>query len=607
MENLKQTVCDLFIDRVKKYPNLNSIGSIEKKGINFLNFKSYKEIVECYSVALINLGLKPQHKVCILSQSSKEWHLLDMAILCANAVSVPIYPSYTPSEVLYITEHCDAEFLIVENQEQFEKILTIQDSLKSVKKIISISNLKIEFQKKLNPNIQLLSLDDLHRLGNVEVQNNPEKFVGNIKNISPDSLATIVYTSGTTGEPKGAMIKHCALFQVLMNSKKYTHNSIYHHDRFLTFLPLSHVLGRLESFFPILFACEAVYAQNMKTLVSDISIVKPSFLVAVPRVLEKIYEKAMSSIDENDLKKLIFEMAMKSANRYYNILNKDKTPDTRTILEFQLAKKLVFQKIYNMFGGRIRFFISGGAPLSPKINSFLRNAGLTVLEGYGLTETVAPCCINPMSKQVLGTVGKPMGDVQIKFGDDKEIFIKSKALFHGYYKNEEETKKVLDQDGWFATGDIGEFTSQGFLKITDRKKDIIITSGGKNVAPQKIENMLKLRPYISHALIIGNQKKYLTALIGVEFESFLEKLKEFQISRATPLKDLVHRTEINALIQQEIDEINKELASFESIKKFAILPVEITTDNYLTPSLKLKKKLIQRDFKGLIGGMYKDS
>lgn len=604
MDNLKPTICDILIDRVKKSPKYNSIGSIENNKIRFINFKKYKEEIECFSIALVNLGVKSQSKVCILSHTRKEWHLSDMAILCAGAVTVPVYPTYTSDEVEYIINHCDAEFILIENTDQFEKILEIQDSLKQIKYIIAIDYIKNELIQKLNSQITFINYDDCMSLGIKEVQKNPDQFILNIESINPDSLATIVYTSGTTGEPKGAMIKHIALFQVLKNVKKYAHSSIHSGDRVLTYLPLSHVLGRLESFFPLIFCCEAVYAENMKRLIANIPLVKPTILVAVPRVLEKIYEKAMLSIDQSEIKKGVFAWATSSANKFFNSLYKDKTPKTSTIIQYQLAKKLVFNTIYEMFGGKIRYFISGGAPLSTQIIEFMRNANLTVLEGYGLTETIAPCFINPMDKQVLGSVGQPMGDVEVKFLDDGEILIKSKALFFGYYKNEEATKESLDEDGWLHTGDIGSFDSQGFLSITDRKKDIIITSGGKNVAPQKIENLLKMTPYISHSVIVGDKQKYLTALIGIEKEHFQKHLEEFEISDDCDYIELANHPLINQLVKNEVENINTELASFESIKKFKIVPIEITTENYLTPSLKIKKKSILKDYRSLVEVMY---
>lgn len=603
---MKKTICDIFLERIERSPFANAVGSIENDKINFLTFQKYKDNIECLSLALVNLGLKAQTKACILSHTRKEWNFIDMAIMCSGAVSVPVYPSYTAEEVAYIINHCDAQFLIIENQEQFEKILEIQTELKNITKLISIDPIKQELVKKLDSKIQYIPYDECMSIGINGVQSNPDQFLHNIENINPDSLATIVYTSGTTGEPKGAMIKHIALFQVLQNVKKYTHSSIHDGDRFLTYLPLSHVLGRLESFFPILFGSETVYAQDMKNLINEIPLVRPTILVAVPRVLEKIYEKAIKAIDSNEIKKAAFTWATSTANDYFNTIYNDKTPKTATIIQYQLAKKIIFDKIYEMFGGKIRYFISGGAPLSTKIIEFMRNANLTVLEGYGLTETVAPCFINPMNFQVPGTVGQPMGDVEVKFLKDGEILIKSVAMFSGYYKNEKATNEVLNEDGWFHTGDIGEFNNKGYLKITDRKKDIIITSGGKNVAPQKIENLLKITPYISQAVIIGDKRKFLTALIGIEQEAFEKHFEDFELEEHCEHIDLANHPLVNQLIKNQIETINQELASFESIKKFKIIPCEITTENYLTPSLKIKKKLILRDFKALIEAMYKN-
>jgi long-chain acyl-CoA synthetase len=441
-------------------------------------------------------------------------------------------------------------------------------------------------------------------LGAAQLQLNPDQFQGTIETIKEDDIATIVYTSGTTGEPKGAVITHKALCQVLLNVKKFSLNAFHKEDRLLTFLPLSHVLGRCESFFPIIFGCQAVYAESINKLIPNISVVKPTLMVAVPRIFEKIYEKTMSTLDENFIKRSLFDWANKSANDYFEAIDSDKTPRSKTIVEYQLAKKLVFQKIYDLFGGRIRYFISGGAPLSPKIIQFLRNTNLTVLEGYGLTETVAPCFVNPMNKQIPGTVGQPIGDVEIKFRDDGEILIKSEAMFSEYFKNPKATEEAIDQDGWFATGDIGEFNDKGFLRITDRKKDILITSGGKNIAPQHLENTLKLSALISQPVIIGDGRKYLTALIGIESEVLEPYFEQLEISDQCDTKALANHTGIIELIEKEIAKINLELASFETIKKFKILPIELNQDNYITPSMKIKRKLIHKDFEKLIDAMY---
>jgi len=602
----KKTVCDIFLHRAEISSGLSSIGSIENGQAQSITFENYKNIVESLSVAFIALGLKQQSKVCILSHTRKDWHLLDLSILCTGAISVPIYPNYPSKDILFIIDHCEAEVLVVENAEQFRKIIPISGKLNNIKKIITIEPISQELQNQLEVAVNVISYEDLINIGITELQSHPDQFHLTIQNVNEDSIATIVYTSGTTGIPKGAVITHKAIYQVLENIKKYSHHAFFESDRLLTFLPLSHVLGRCESFFPLIFGCEAIYADSSEKLLENIQQVSPTLMVAVPRVFEKIYDKAMAEIKSNQIKKPLFDWAMSCTNNYYKSIDDDRTPKTKTLIEYHLAQKLVFKNIYNQFGGKLRYFISGGAPLSVEIIKFLRNSNLTVLEGYGLTETVAPCCVNPMNKQIPGTVGQPLGDVELKFLDDGEILIKTEAMFKEYYKNPEATAEVIDEDGWFHTGDIGIINEHGFLKITDRKKDLIITSGGKNIPPQKIENLLKHSSYISDALVIGDKKKFITALIAVDRDSLSKHFDDFEIEDDAELKYLASHPLINKLLQKEINFINEDLASFESIKKFKIIPCELTTDNYLTPSLKMKKKAIVADYKLLIDAMYRN-
>jgi long-chain acyl-CoA synthetase len=327
-------------------------------------------------------------------------------------------------------------------------------------------------------------------------------------------------------------------------------------------------------------------------------------MLAVPRIFEKIYDRVQKSLQQDGIKKSIFQWALDVSNTYYEKIDMDKTPSALNIINQQLAFKLVFEKLYQKFGSRIRYFISGGAPLSSEIILFLRNANLTILEGYGLTETIAPCSLNPFDRQIPGTVGKPMGDVEFRFGHDSEILIKSKAMFSGYYKNDEATQDAI-KDGWFHSGDIGEFDKRGHLKITDRKKDIIITSGGKNIAPQKIENLLKLEPHITNAAIFGDKQKYIIALIIIEKDSFINDLSDLGLEKSIDLKSMAHHPKIQEIIWEEIQHTNEELARFEQIKKFYIVDTEVNTDNYLTPSLKLKKKLVFKDYEQQISELYR--
>lgn len=599
-----RTIGRVLKQRVEKTPNRYAIGWIENNEVKNLTFKEYKHTIELLISAYNKIGVTVGDKVAILGQTCKEWHLFDMATLCSRSCVVPIYPTYLASEVQFIFNHSDSSVLIVENDKQMEKIIPILKDLPNLKIVLSMHDLSDETLKKFRNNYAYYSYKELLRIGSEEHKSQPDLLENYISNQLPEEYASIIYTSGTTGEPKGAVITHHAFTTMLINVEKSIKAALGPDDKSLVFLPLSHVLGRCDSFLPIVFGFQAVYAESMDKLVDDLQIVRPTIMLAVPRVFEKIYAKINTQVEDgNFVEQQAFKWAQSVADKYFAKIDKDLSPSVAEVLEFKLANKLVFSKIYNRFGGRIRYFVSGGAPLSPEIIKFLRYANLTILEGYGLTETIAPCCLNPLAKQVPGTVGRPMGDVNIAFGPDGEILIKSDALLKEYYKNPEATANAI-KDGWLYSGDIGEFTAEGFLKITDRKKDIIITSGGKNVAPQKIENMAKTKPHISHMVVIGEKRNFLTALIGIEKERFIPLLDELALSSDCTVGDLARHSKVREVIASEIEELNKDLAQYESIKKFTIVPDEFTTENFLTPSLKIKRKVVADKFKAEIEAMY---
>lgn len=590
--------------RVQKTPDRNAIGWIENNEVKSLSFKDYKNSIEILVTAFHKIGVNVGDKIGILSQTCKEWHFLDMATMCSRSCLIPIYPSYLAADIDYIFKHADCSVLIVENDKQMEKIIPVLKDWNNLKIVISIQDLTEEILKKFRNSHPYYSYKDLLRLGKDELKLNPDLLENHIQNQLPEDYASIIYTSGTTGEPKGAVITQHAMTTMLLNVETTIKGAFSASDKTLVFLPLSHVLGRCDSLLPLVFGWQAVYAESMDKLIDNLQVVKPTIMIAVPRIFEKIYSKVMEQVNAGNLiEKQAFKWAISIAEKYYAKIDKDLSPSAGEIIEFKLAYKIVFAKIYNRFGGKIRYFVSGGAPLAIPIIKFLRYANLTILEGYGLTETVAPCCLNPLAKQVPGTVGRPMGDVQFSFGPDNEILIKSEAMLKEYYKNPLATKEAI-QDGWFHSGDIGEFTADGYLRITDRKKDIIITSGGKNVAPQKIENIAKTKPHISQMIVIGDKKNYLTALIGIEKERFLGQLEELDLPSDCSIMDLAQSSKVRDLIQGEIDEVNLDLAQYENIKKFSIITEEFTTDNFLTPSLKIKRKPVIERYKTQIDEMY---
>lgn len=599
-----RTIGRLLKHRVQKTPDKNAIGWIENNEVKSLTFSEYKNTIQVLVAAYFKIGVNVGDKISIISQTCKEWNFFDLATLVSRSCLVPIYPSYLAHEVEYIFHHSDSQVLIVENDKQMEKLIPILSRLNHLKIIISIHDLSEETLKKFRNSHPYYSYRDLLRIGQEALGSHPDLLENHLQNQLPDEIATIIYTSGTTGEPKGAVITQHGMTSMLMNVETSIKGAFNTNDRTLTFLPLSHVLGRCDSLLPLVFGWESVYAESMEKLLDNMALVKPTVIIAVPRIFEKFYAKVREQVEENGiLEKQVFKMAVSAAEKYFEKIDKDLSPTAFEMAQYALSFKLVFSKIYNKFGGRIRYFVSGGAPLSSEIIKFLRFANLTILEGYGLTETAAPCSLNPLSKQVPGTVGRPLGDVQFSFGTDHEILIKTESLMKEYYKNPEATKEAI-QNGWFHSGDIGEFTTEGYLKITDRKKDLIITSGGKNVAPQKIENLAKIKPHISQFVVIGDQKNYLTALVGIEKERFLTQLDKLNLSSDCSLIDLAAHPLVRELIQSEIDEVNTTLSSFENIKKFTIIPEEFTTENFLTPSLKIKRKLILEKFKDQIDEMY---
>ena len=599
-----RTVGRLFKKRIEKSSDRNAIGWIENSEVKSITFRDYGNTVAILANALHKIGLTAGDKVAILGTTSKEWHLMDLATICSRGCVVPIYPSYLTEEVTHIFNHSDSSILIVENDKQLEKVAGVLKSWKNLRHIISLSELPEATLKKIRNSYPYHSYKELIRLGSDEMKSQPEYFESLIDAGQPEDLASIIYTSGTTGEPKGAVITQHAFTTMLMNLEGVIKGSVGVNDRTLIFLPLSHVLGRCDSYLPINFGCQGVYAESLDKIIDNLIIVKPTVMLAVPRIFEKIYAKVMEQVNHGSLiEKQAFKWACSAAEAYYAKIDRDLSPTAKEILEYKLASKVVFSKIYARFGGRVRYFVSGGAPLSSEIIKFLRYANLTILEGYGLTETIAPCCLNPTSKQIPGTVGKPIGDVQISFDQDGEILIKSQALMKEYYKNPAATAEAM-QDGWFHSGDIGHFTPDGFLQITDRKKDLIVTSGGKKVAPQKIENMAKSKAHISHLIVVGEQKNYLAALVGIEKERFLSMLDELNLPTDCGLDKIAKHPRVREVIQAELDEINKHLAQYETIKKFIIVPEEFTQENFLTPSLKVKRKVATEHFKKEIEAMY---
>lgn len=590
-----QTLTRAFKDRVHHTPRKIAF----KRKVNGvweeITFQEYYDLVQNLCFALMESGIEKGDRVAILSSSRVEWAISDLAILSCGAVTVPIYQSNVPQEVEFILSDSSARAIFVENEVQLNKVLSVKERLPQLKEIV-VYELK-ESPKNLS---SFVPLEKFCQKGLHKKDQNPKIFDQLLDEAKPDDLATIVYTSGTTGVPKGVMLSHSNFISELSDLTKAFQLS--ESDTILSFLPYAHILARIEHLLGIAFGWTTAFAESVPKLVDNLSEIKPTFMFAVPRIYEKVYNKIISDISEaSPLKKKIF----------YGCLNIGKTVSQHKQkrlpippllgIQYRIAKRLVFNKLNQKFGGKIRFFVSGGAPLSRDIAEFFHAAGFLILEGYGLTETTAAAFNNREEDYEFGTVGSPLGDVQVKIADDGEILLKSEKVFKGYFKNSEATKESF-KDGWFCTGDIGFLNERRHLKITDRKKDIIVTSGGKNVAPQKIESLLKTERFISQVMVYGDKRNYLTALVTLNEEEIRKFLKsKTGAEPADPYAD----PSVEKLILSIIEEKNRSLPSFETIKKFKILKNDFTIEGgELTPSLKVRRKFCAEKYRDVISSMY---
>ncbi len=589
---MTEDICKYFLKTIDSYPNEVSV---IYKNTTWLKdtWKNYQQKVACISSFLTKQGAKSKDKIAIMSATRYQWGISDFAILSLGGVTVPIYASNTTEDIEYVLTNSGAKILIIDSQENYEKWKAIHDKVKSITTVLC-------FDHVVDPDVKKLFLwNDAMKIGYDDTI--VEKMRETIGSIKIDDLATIVYTSGTTGKPKGVMLTHR---QILSEVKDvFALVNINQQDTSLSFLPMAHIMGRVEVWGHAYAGFTMGYAENVETLRNNFITIKPTFLVSVPRIFEKIYNGVISQAEASPLRHKLFKWAVGIGKEVNKRTSQNENLPFDLLAKYKIAKKIVFDKLIEKMGGRIRYAIAGGAPLSQEIAEFFHAAGLLVLEGYGLTETSGGVTFNAPYAYKFGTVGKPIGDVEISFLEDGEILIRSQKVMTGYYKNNEATEEVIN-DGWFHTGDIGTLTHDGFLKITDRKKDLIKTSGGKYVAPQKLENLLKLNKYISNVLVHGDQKKYIVCLITLNIEIIQSELLKKGISFTNPSSLSTH-TEVLRIIRGAISDVNQQLASFETIKNFSILNSDFTiADGELTPSMKVRRKFCDEKYKDIINALY---
>ncbi len=590
-----ETLSQLFLNTIKSYPKDDLLLSKKEGKYVPISTEEFADRVKCFSLGLRDLGLEAGDKLIVLSENRPEWVISDIANLCLGGITVPIYTSLIPEQIKYIIDDSDAKIVLASDQGQWQKIETIKSELTKVTSYITCLSEAPE---------GVLTFAQVLERGRKMDKQNPGLFEKMALEVKPDAIASIIYTSGTTGPPKGVMLTHSNIF-----SNVKTCSSILPFkdtDTVLSFLPLSHILERMAMFVYLYNGMSIGFAESMDTLGENLLEVRPHIMVNVPRVLEKIYAKVIDSVQvSSSLKRKIFFWAVKVGRKYgrKKILNQ---PISKFLqLKRNLANKLVFSKVYAKTGGRVRFFLCGGAPLSKDIGEFFYAIGLTIIEGYGLTETSPVITANTFENLKFGTVGKPIPEVDVKIDEDGEILTKGPHVMNGYYKKEAASREAFE-GGWFHSGDIGHFDEEGFLVITDRKKDIIVTSGGKNVAPQPIEGILNLNPYISNALVIGDSRKFISALVVPNFEKLEEYAKQNNISFEDHC-DLVKKEEIVRFIQEQVDRSAPNLASYEKVKKIALLDKEFEIEKgEITPTLKVKRNIVEEKYRGIIDAMYRE-
>lgn len=554
--------------------------------------------VEKIACGLASLGIQKGDRIAIISENRIEWALSDFAALTLGAALVPVYPSLLANQVQYILNDSGAKILIVADELQMKKVDEIRENLESIRHYFVI---EAEHIRSGSP---WQAFDILNEKGNNFLRENADYLKSSIKDITREDIATIIYTSGTTGEPKGAVLSHK---NFLSNCESISQIfECYPDDVFLSFLPLSHIFERMGGhFFTCFHATTVVYAESIDTVGENMQEIKPTLMVSVPRLYEKIYSRVLEAVEiGSPLKRKIFYWSVGVGREYLKkSMKKEHIP---ALLKFKkaVAFKLVFSKLKKRVGGRLRYFISGGAPLAAEIGEFFSAAGLIILEAYGLTETSPAITFNRPESFKFGAVGLPIPGVEIKIAKDGEILARGDNIMIGYLNKEAETREVIDELGWFHTGDIGYIDDDGSLIITDRKKNIIVTSGGKNIPPQPIENTLITSKYIEQSVVIGDKRKFCTAVIVPSEEALTNWAKKENIS-FTNYNDFLKQDKTIELIQAEIDRLIVDFARFEHIKKFCLIAEPFSMDGgELTPTLKVKRKVVEKKYSTEIDKLY---
>ncbi len=563
-----------------------------------LNLEEYIEYIEKHIAALKHMGVKKGDRVGICCNTRAEWHFFDMALLATGAIGVPIYPSFTQKELLGIHDICDLNFLIFESCSQLKDITP-----ENLKQLSQIKFLIIE-EGHITCDQEVFLYDDIMD----QVRNEELPRLQDVcKEIQDDDICNYLLTSGTTSLPKVSVINHKNLYFLLDNIKHLMYGRLAPGSRSLIHLPLSHVLGRCDSLLHLVLPIENIIGESVNSLVSDLQLIKPTYFITVPRVITKIKEKILENVENSGgLIARTFHWATQLSQSFFRKVDNEQVPSNFEKQTFYLVQNKILKNVREQISPHLDFIVSGGAPLQSEDFDFFRCLGIPIIQGYGLTETLGPITFNFLGKSEKGSVGRPFRDVKIIIAEDGEILSQSPFCFQGYLLGDGTIdRSSFTEDGFFKTGDIGELLPSGNLKITDRKKDLIVTSYGKNVSPLKIEAMMTSSPYIDFFMTIGEQRNFITGLVGVSKDGFADIINDYpELSTAGP-EEFAKNPEVAEIIKNEILRVNQELSDFEQVKKFRILPIDLRYEqDFITPSLKIKRNRIYNKFLPLVDAMY---
>ncbi len=595
------TIAEMFEKLSQKFAHCDRPALMHKIDGAYCNI-SYRQLhddVVDFANGLLSMGITRRDNIGLISENRPEWVVADMAIIKLGAVNVPLYPTLSSKQTEYIFNDAKVKFAIVSNQFQLNKVLQFAEMVPSLQKIIVFTDVETVDPKRV------VTFKDLLKEGAEFQRNHPEHLAHASMLVKREDVLTIIYTSGTTGNPKGVMLTHRNLVANMEASASVI--PFTDKDVLLSFLPLCHSYERMGGYYTAM-ACGATiaYAQSLDTLRENFVEVRPTVVTTVPRLFERMYRRLVKQVNaEPGFKKKLFQWSTNVGREYSQAKKKEKV-STKLAFQHFIAEKIVLHKVKERTGGRMRFFVSGGAALAPELGEFFEAVGLTILEGYGMTESSPVITVNRVDNYKFGTVGQPIPGVEVRIAHDGEILVRGENVMKGYWNDPQSTKETIDKNGWLHTGDIGVLDNDGFLTITDRKKHIFVNSGGKNIAPNHIENLFLQSEFIDQFVLIGDKRTYLTALIVPDFEALKVYARNNNISFINE-KELAEKSEVRDLIQKEIERLQKDLANFERVRKFTILDRPLTVENgEITPTMKVRRKVIDDKFRHIIDKMYDD-